>query len=639
MTTVNNYSFANNFYDTSLDTAFSSKNNIDAINFNGLDNLNLFITKSSAYINNLYDFFQEFSSMEKANLKRTAALIHKYEKTFTNKDTIPKNWYENVHDPLLQVLKNRNINNQKYFNTIENDVLYHLKTIQTNVDSSLVSSMLKLQSFKQNLIQSHTLIKTKSSKLEQSKIKLRQIDLNLQMANGPGYGEKQLQKLIKEQNSQLTLISDLENDIYVHKTDFDCLIKNYKDKWVEITESIQEEQFNRYQYCLELINNSFEKEFDNLMTQSLHDLELLKFKLINYDFEKDLKWLSYKFGTGYKNMSTPVIQKTPAFAKPHANNSISIDETYDNANNYIDKHITMGFNNQTTHDESYEETGLDYDDLTSFKNPNITNNTTYMSKQPLKNPALNNPSQFNQSKVTLGNLSEFDIPSGLEEVHLGPMRYSSLSSHAILNDDSHLSSIEHTDKNSFKSSGHRSMNTSDGENLSHKEQMRLMMKSVESIEGVNWRNRKQKIGQQKLKAPEVPEREKNLFWSEEEQDDDRVSENSSIDVTVKKTTQELKAANISDDLPQSYVKDDIEDDEISYEKSEMIHTSNKPAIDPQDDDSEEGDLTMLTNAVMKMKERQYKRKSILNDLGKMQTLDEPSQSTIKSLKVFVPHQR
>jgi len=150
---------------------------------------------------------------------------------------------------------------------------------------------------------------------------------------------------------------------------------------------------------------------------------------------------------------------------------------------------------------------------------------------------------------------------------------------------------------------------------------------------------RQKIGQQKLKAPEVPEREKNLFWSEEEQDDDRVSENSSIDVTVKKTTQELKAANISDDLPQSYVKDDIEDDEISYEKSEMTHTSNKPAIDPQDDDSEEGDLTMLTNAVMKMKERQYKRKSILNDLGKMQTLDEPSQSTIKSLKVFVPHQR
>jgi len=150
---------------------------------------------------------------------------------------------------------------------------------------------------------------------------------------------------------------------------------------------------------------------------------------------------------------------------------------------------------------------------------------------------------------------------------------------------------------------------------------------------------RQKIGQQKLKAPEVPEREKNLFWSEEEQDDDRVSENSSIDVTVKKTTQELKAANISDDLPQSYVKDDIEDDEISYEKSEMTHTSNKPAVDPQDDDSEEGDLTMLTNAVMKMKERQYKRKSILNDLGKMQTLDEPSQSTIKSLKVFVPHQR
>ncbi len=50
---------------------------------------------------------------------------------------------------------------------------------------------------------------------------------------------------------------------------------------------------------------------------------------------------------------------------------------------------------------------------------------------------------------------------------------------------------------------------------------------------------------------------------------------------------------------------------------------------PQDDDSEEGDGLCFTNAVMKMKERQYKRKSIFERFGQMQTLDEPSQSTIK----------
>lgn len=646
MTTVNDYSFTNNFYDSSLESVFTSKNNIEAINFNGLDNLNLFITKSSAYIKNLYEFFHELSSLEKANLKKTAALINKYEKTFTNKDTIPKNWYETVHDPLLQILKNKNINSQKYSNSIENDVMYHLKTIQSNIDSNLTSSMLKLQSFKQNLIQSHNLIKTKSLKLEQSKIKLRQIDLNLQMANGPGYGEKQLQKLVKEQNAQVSVISGLENDIYVHKTDFECLINNYREKWVEVTASIQEEQFNRYQYCLELINNSFEKGFNDLLTQSMHDLESMKFKLINYDFEKDMKWLSYKFGTGYKNMSTPsTVQKKQPVMHESVNNSMIVDETYDNADEYVDKHITMGFNNQTTYDRSYEETGINYDNLTSYRNPNVNNNTTTFSrKQPLKEPTFQNVHHFDQSKATIGNISEFDIPSGLEEVHLGSMRYSSLSSHAILNDDTSISAIEQNNKNSFKSGGHRSVNSNQSETLSHKEQMRLMMKSVESIEGVNWRNRKQKIAQQKAKAPEVPEREKDLFWSEEEENQsetDQSMKDSSIDVTVRKTPHETHVSEASESLQESYIKE-VSKEEVSYQKSENVDESNVPVVavaTPQEEESEEGDLTMLTNAVKKMKERKYKRKSILHDLDDIRPMEEASQSEIKSLKVFVPHHR
>ena len=644
MTTVNNYSFTNNFYDSSLESVFTSKNNIEAITFNGLDNLNLFITKSSAYIKNLYEFFHELSSLEKANLKKTAALINKYEKTFTNKDTIPKNWCETVHDPLLQILKNKNINSQKYANSIENDVMYHLKTIQSNIDGNLTSSMLKLQSFKQNLIQSHNLIKTKSSKLEQSKVKLRQIDLNLQMANGPGYGEKQLQKLVKEQNTHLSVISDLENDIYVHKTDFECLINNYREKWVEVTASIQEEQFNRYQYCLELINNSFEKGFNDLLTQSMHDLESMKFKLINYDFEKDMKWLSYKFGTGYKNMDTPsTVQKIKQpVVNRSVNNSMVVDETYDKSDEYVDKHITLGFNNQTTYDRSYEETGINYDNLTSYRNPNVNSTTQFSRKQPLKESTFNNVHHFDQSKATIGNISEFDIPSGLEEIQLGSMRYSSLSSHAILNDDTSISAIEQNNKKSFKSGGRRSVNSNQSETLSHKEQMRLMMKSVESIEGVNWRNRKQKIGQQKAKAPEVPEREKDLFWSEEENQDetDRSMKDSSIDITVRKTPHEPHVSEASESLKESYVKE-VSKEEVSYQKSENVDITNvlEAAAVQHEENSEEGDLTMLTNAVKKMKERKYKRKSILHDLDNINPMGETSQSEIKSLKVFVPHHR
>jgi hypothetical protein len=613
MTAMNNYSFANNFYDSSLDNIISSNNDMEAIKFNGLDNLNAFITKSSSYINNLYEFFHELSIIEKANLKKTAAVIHKYEKTFTNKDTIPKNWYENVHDPLLQILKNRNINHQKYANSLENDVLYHLKTIQSNINNNLNSSMLKLQRFKQNLVQLHTLIKTKESKMEHSKVKLRQIDMNLQMANGPGYGEKQLQKLVKEQQSQIDVINNIQNDIYVHRTDFECLLKNYKEKWVEITESIQEEQFNRYQYCLELINNSFEKGYDDLMSQSLHDLEQLKFKLINYDFEKDLKWLSYKFGTGYKDMSPPKNVKRQHHTQPSVKGSMMFDDTYDNANDNIDKHITMGFNNQTTFDESHVDTKFCSNESLPYTKSFKQQDNLYESNTPQEH-TFQDHSQYARNNAILSNISQFELPSGLEEVHLGSMRYSSSSSHAVFNDDNESES-DIFNKNSFKTTTNGTFHKHQRETLSHKEQMKLMMKSVESIEGVNWRNRKQKINQQKHEAPEVPEREENLFWSEEEDNDS--NEQSSADITFKKTAHETE-------MPH-------EPTTVSNDESNAFHNE-------KEEEAEEGDLTMLTNAVKKMKERKFKRKSVLNDLDSI-PLNEPSESEIKSLKVFVPSHR
>lgn len=617
MTTIQNYSLANNFYDSSLDNIISSKNDMEAIKFNGLDNLNAFITKSSSYINNLYEFFHELSIIEKANLKKTAAIIHKYEKTFTNKDTIPKNWYENVHDPLLQILKKRNLNHQKYSNALENDVLYHLKTIQSNINNNLNSSMLKLQRFKQNLVQLHTLIKTKESKLEHSKTKLRQIDMNLQMANGPGYGEKQLQKLVKEQQNQIDVINNIQNDVYVHKTDFECLLKNYKEKWVEITESIQEEQFNRYQYCLELINNSFEKGYDDLMSQSLHDLEQLKFKLINYDFEKDLKWLSYKFGTGYKDISPQKIIKRQQHVQPSAKRSMMFDDTYDNANNNIDKHITMGFNNQTTFNESHVDMDITPNDSLQYIKSSKQQDEYFENITP-QDQTFNDHSQTDRNKTILNNISQFDLPSGLEEVHLGSMRYSSSSSHAVFNEEMETETDIHN-KNSFKTSYNGTFNKHERETLSHKEQMRLMMKSVESIEGVNWRNRKQKINQQKNKAPEVPEREENLFWSEEEKNE--FSEQSSANITIKKEVQERH----------------ISHEPTMVTENESVH-ENKESKYENEDDTEEGDLTMLTNAVKRMKEKKFKRKSILNDLDSI-PLNEPSESEIKSLKVFVPSHR
>lgn len=604
MTTVHSYSFANNFYDSSLDNIMSSKKDMEAIKFTGLDNLNAFITKSSSYINNLYEFFHELSIIEKTNLKKTAAVIHKYEKTFTNKDTIPKNWYENVHDPLLQILKNRNINHQKYANSLENDVLYHLKTIQSNINNNLNSSMLKLQRFKQNLVQLHTLIKTKESKLDHCKVKLRQIDMNLQMANGPGYGEKQLQKLVKEQQSQIDVISNIQNDLYVHKTDFECLLKNYKEKWTEITESIQEEQFNRYQYCLELINNSFEKGYDDLMSQSLHDLEKLKFKLINYDFEKDLKWLSYKFGTGYKDMSPQKSVKRQQQIQPSVKSSMMFDETYDNANDNIDKHITMGFNNQTTFNESHVDTKFSSNESLPYLKSFKQNDSFLESNTPQEH------SQHGRNSAILSNISQFELPSGLEEVYLGSMRYSSLSSHAVFNDDNEIES-DIFNKNSFKTTN-GTFHKHGKETLSHKEQMKLMMKSVESIVGVNWRNRKQKINQQKNEAPEVPEREENLFWSEE--DDNDSNEQSSANITRKTPAHET---------------------EMPHEPTKVSNDESIPAINEKKEDTEEGDLTMLTNAVKKMKERKFKRKSVFNDLESI-PLNEPSESEIKSLKVFVP---
>ena len=613
MTAVNNYSFANNFYDSSLDNIFSSKNDMEAIKFNGLDNLNAFLTKSSSYINNLYEFFHELSIIEKANLKKTAAVIHKYEKTFTNKDTIPKNWYENVHDPLLQILKNRNINHQKYANSLENDVLYHLKTIQSNINHNLNSSMLKLQRFKQNLVQLHTLIKTKESKMEHSKVKLRQIDMNLQMANGPGYGEKQLQKLVKEQQSQIDVINNIQNDIYVHRTDFECLLKNYKEKWVEITESIQEEQFNRYQYCLELINNSFVKGYDDLMSQSLHDLEQLKFKLINYDFEKDLKWLSYKFGTGYKDMSPPKNVKRQHHTQPSVKGSMMFDDTYDNANDNIDKHITMGFNNQTTFNESHVDTKFSSNESLPYNKSFKQQHNLYESNTPQEH-TFQDHSQYARNNAILSNISQFELPSGLEEVHLGSMRYSSSSSHAVFNDDNESES-DIFNKNSFKTTTNGTFHKHERETLSHKEQMKLMMKSVESIEGVNWRNRKQKINQQKNEAPEVPEREENLFWSEEEDNDS--NEQSSADITFKRTAHET---------------------EMPHEPTTVSNDESNASHNEKEEEAEEGDLTMLTNAVKKMKERKFKRKSVLNDLDSI-PLNEPSESEIKSLKVFVPSHR
>lgn len=613
MTAVNNYSFANNFYDSSLDNIISSKNDMEAIKFNGLDNLNAFITKSSSYINNLYEFFHELSIIEKANLKKTAAVIHKYEKTFTNKDTIPKNWYENVHDPLLQILKNRNINHQKYANSLENDVLYHLKTIQSNINNNLNSSMLKLQRFKQNLVQLYTLIKTKESKMEHSKVKLRQIDMNLQMANGPGYGEKQLQKLVKEQQSQIEVINNIQNDIYVHRTDFECLLKNYKEKWVEITESIQEEQFNRYQYCLELINNSFEKGYDDLMSQSLHDLEQLKFKLINYDFEKDLKWLSYKFGTGYKDMSPPKNVKRQHHTQPSVKGSMMFDDTYDNANDNIDKHITMGFNNQTTFNESHDDTKFSSNESFPYNKSFKQQDDFYESNTPQEHTFQDHP-QYARNNAILSNISQFELPSGLEEVHLGSMRYSSSSSHAVFNDDNESES-DIFNKNSFKTTTNGTFHKHERETLSHKEQMKLMMKSVESIEGVNWRNRKQKINQQKHEAPEVPEREENLFWSEEEDNDS--NEQSSADITFKRAVHET---------------------EMPHEPTTVSNDESNASHNEKEEEAEEGDLTMLTNAVKKMKERKFKRKSVLNDMDSI-PLNEPSESEIKSLKVFVPSHR
>lgn len=610
MTTTHSYSFANNFYDASLDNIMSSKDNMEAIKFNGLDNLNAFIIKSSSYINNLYEFFHELSIIEKTNLKKTAAVIHKYEKTFTNKDTIPKNWYENVHDPLLQILKHRNINHQKYANALENDVLYHLKTIQSNINNNLNSSLLKLQRFKQNLVQLHTLIKTKESKMEHCKVKLRQIDMNLQMANGPGYGEKQLQKLVKEQQSQLDVVNNIQNDIYVHKTDFECLLKNYKEKWIEITESIQEEQFNRYQHCLELINNSFEKGYDDLMSQSLHDLEQLKFKLINYDFEKDLKWLSYKFGTGYKDMSPQNYVKGQRHSQLFTKGSMLFDDTYDNADDNVDKHITLGFNNQTTLNESHADTKI-------ISNESLPYNKSYKQKENFfesntpQESAFHDSSQHARNNAILSNLSQFDLPSGLEEVHLGSMRYSSSSSHAVFNDENETQS-DILNKNSFRTTN-GTFHKHEGDTFSHKEQMKLMMKSVESIEGVNWRNRKQKIQQHKNEAPEVPEREENLFWSEEDND---FNEQSSADITFKTPAH---------------------DTETSFEPTISKDESNGIPND-KETEVEEGDLTMLTNAVKKMKERKFKRKSVLNDLQSL-PLNERSESEMKSLKEFVPSHR
>ncbi len=46
--------------------------------------------------------------------------------------------------------------------------------------------------------------------------------------------------------------------------------KNYQDKWVEITESLQRRTVCRYQLLFGTDKQFFWKEFDNLMTQSLH---------------------------------------------------------------------------------------------------------------------------------------------------------------------------------------------------------------------------------------------------------------------------------------------------------------------------------------------------------------------------------
>lgn len=693
------YSFTNNFYDLNIEQALTGNSSITAINFNGLKQLDLFINKSSSYINNMYNFLKDISELNKTSLKRNTALIAKYQKSFVNEDTIPQGWNQTVHEPIMHLLKQKVTNESKFNKILENEVLYHLKNLQPTIDRELLLNLKKLHKIKDELLNLNQIIFRKNEKITHSLVKLRECELNLQTGSGPGIGEKQLQRLLKEKEKQKEVVVNLKNELFITTTEYKCLTKNYRENWITVTAVLQQEQFNKYQFFLKLINDNLGKGLDDLLTKGLHDLESLKFKIIKYDFNKDLEWASYKFGSKYVPLEAtsiyneraalnhspqidqqkfnyasqfskpfeeqeqeeernyqnrPVFNQKPVLDDSHfipqeterkpkfykeANQNNNFNEIkqrdYDQTDNYENPSFDLGLNYTTTHIINKTEVENNY---TLAQIANRTN-TSYDNKYEEPETTVLKTNHMNELTVTMRDLS------------MEPLRQSSVSSGVITNNET-LKDVNKFNNNysSRSSSSNEHSRESNVKYIKNEnDPIKDMMRSVGSIEGVNWKNRKQ-IFSYKNEKPVVPEREEHLFLSEEEPDEKEPVEKESSEKTTEKST-----------ILELMKKDDSIDSETIIQQKPLVqqvftqkpknhnfannHNNSNMNLRQKEQEKyasskESGDMTILTEAVMKMKEKKQKRKSLmpLND-DSIVTDSKIFTNAKQDMKVFIPHHR
>lgn len=664
------FSFTNNFYDGSIESALNDNSTVAVIHFNGLNQLESFVTKSSNYIRNMYSFLRDILESNKSSSKKHLAIIAKYEKTFVNNDTIPQGWSQSVHNPTIQLFKQKVNNEIKFSKILESEVIYHLKTLQHTIDKNIALDLKKLNMLKDELINTNQTIVKKTEKMKQVAIKLRECELNLQMGSGPGFGENQLHRLIKEKEKQQDACNKLKGEIYICKTEHKCLIKNYRDNWIDITSNLQLEHFNKFHYFLRLINDNLGKGLDDLLSNGLHDLESLKFKLIKYDYNKDLEWASYKFGTKYLELESFSAE----------NNSIvdggspAIDQTHYAArfaDNFKELPSDSGFSaqaelrkpylkyaekmkvpviekpiqklshfNQQQHDlnssndNSSIDLGLNYTTSYIIDKTHLGNNHTlaqlenrepffYDNKLPLKNDLLQKPNYNNELEVTMNDLS------------MAPLRQSSMSSGILTNNETIKEGTKLNNcLNSFLTSSNSS-NTKSEVARRDQDPIKDMMKSAGSVEGVNWRNRKQMFSQEKEK-PTVPAREQDLFFSDKEDESEEAEHSfkNHVESVVDLKPFTKKAENIKTDKSVLSIPSDHQ---IFVEKPKVHAIDKEIPSDLRQDDDEAGDMTMLTEAVLKMKKKQQKRRSISpltnNSINSSNVFIEKK----KDMKVFIPH--
>ncbi|XBW37120.1 hypothetical protein QEN19_002698 [Hanseniaspora menglaensis] len=745
------FSFTNNFYDPNIEHSFDNKATITAVSFSGLNQLDSFISKSSSYVNRMYNFIKEISELNSSSIKKHGSLISKYEKAFLNNDTIPHDWNQNVHSPVIQLLKQKLKNETNFNKILENEVLYHLKNLQETNDRNLALNLKKLQKLRDEIVNSNQTLAKKSEKLKQLNVKLRECELNLQVGNGPGIGEKQLQKLIKEKQKQKEVIYNLQNDIYLITTRYEILIKNYRTSWIGITETIQNEQFNKFQFFLKLVNDNFVKGLDDFFSKGLHALESLKYKIIKYDFNKDLEWASYKFGSEYLNLTENKNEEDIINSEYKKNFKQINEESKQDISNHQqkrqildfedstldfenkDQHISLGFNetsiyqqknikkmspsrkpvptyqnfvsqdhdsgdnlskatpqfgivsNPYSNEIDFDETssinlGLNYTTVQCVDKTILPSNHTLAQLQQKELPGIQNNylgreadniNPNNTKIITENRPNELEVT--MSDLTMAPLRQSSVSSGVITNNGSlkDISQTKFYENNSVQQSNshNQSLESTAKSYFSDQDPIKDFLKSAGSIEGVNWRNRKTVIFQEKT-PPSVPSREIDLFLS----DDEYYQKNTSIgnDKNINERSEEIiHNSKLSDtEMVKIYsglTHDDTNsNNEIKIDNTETRETESSTLV--KEDFSakqphllftkpsknhdllktefaqkepaknkESGDLTILTEAVLKMKEKKQKRRSkmVLSDVSTAYSSLAPDTSP--DMKVFVPH--